>query len=180
MQDYYIGLGCNLIRRTDRARNIRAMLAALLRLAPALQVGRVVATAPVGVAADTPFYNGVVCLRSALQPVTLKTRLIAIETGLGRDRERCGQDCAEVPADLDVLCRLAPGSQPRAAQLPSEPYFRPLVLELWAYLGLMLPCPRLAIAGGVPLSVLGQGCGLRPTRLVNPRRAPTHLPEVLS
>ncbi|AFL73661.1 2-amino-4-hydroxy-6-hydroxymethyldihydropteridine diphosphokinase [Thiocystis violascens] len=157
MKDYYIGLGCNL----NPARGTRAMLEALLDLAPEIGISRIVATAPVGVVTDALYYNAVVRLRSPEEPATLKTRLIAIETRLGRNRDRCGRACPELPADLDILCCLTPGAHPVLADLPPEPFFQPLILELWAALGLRLPCSPLPVATGIPLLVHGQCCGLQ-------------------
>ncbi len=157
MKDYYIGLGCNL----NPARGTRAMLEALLDLAPEIGISRIVETAPVGVVTDALYYNAVVRLRSPEDPATLKTRLIAIETRLGRNRDHCGRACLELPADLDILCCLTPGPHPVLADLPREPFFQPLILELWAALGLRLPCSPLPLATGIPVLVHGQWCGLQ-------------------
>lgn len=171
MKDYYIGLGCNL----NPARGTRAMLEALLDLAPEVGISRIVATAPVGVVTDALYYNAVVRLTSPEASAVLKSQLIAIEDGLGRDRNRHGTDSPGLPADLDILCQLTPGTEPTPAHLPRESFFQPLIVELWAALGLRLPCPLLPVAPGIPLLVYGQCCGPTPTRLVAPAARSTGL-----
>lgn len=148
------------------------MLEAMLDLAPEIGISRIVATAPVGVVTDVLYYNAVVRLTS---PAALKTRLIAIECGLGRDRNRHGPDSPGSPADLDILCQLTPGTEPTPGHLPRESFFQPLIVELWAALGLRLPCPLLPVAPGILLLVYGQCCGPTPTRLVAPAARSTVL-----
>lgn len=94
-----VALGSNLGDRRARLDAAVARLAAILsecRSSPYLE------TAPVGVAPQPNFLNGVVVGRSAERPRALLDRLLAIETDLGRVRPYPGAPRA---IDLDlILC----------------------------------------------------------------------------
>ncbi|XID91828.1 2-amino-4-hydroxy-6-hydroxymethyldihydropteridine diphosphokinase [Paenibacillaceae bacterium WGS1546] len=99
MQEAYVALGANL---DDREASLRE---AVRRLGedPDLAVGRVSAiyeTAPFGYTEQPSFLNMVVELKTALAPVALLRRLLAIEQAMGRVREiRWGPRSI----DLDLL-----------------------------------------------------------------------------
>lgn len=99
MQQAYVALGANL---DDREASLRE---AVRRLGedPDLAVGRVSAiyeTAPVGYTDQPSFLNMVVELKTALAPVALLRRLLAVEQAMGRVREiRWGPR----KIDLDLL-----------------------------------------------------------------------------
>lgn len=161
MTRYFLGLGSNI----DPRRNLSLMLGALLELAPALHVGRVLETAPVGVV-GAPFLNAPVCLTSDLSPEALKIWTNALEARLGRDRAAPGSKHKSRSADLDILFAVA-GDTTRVppALLPAEPYMRPMLLELLAYLGLATTAEEPALGPGVALDLGGVTVGERPTTI---------------
>jgi len=96
----YIGLGSNLPSRAGGPK--ATLLAAIDRLAG---LGRPAArsslyrTEPVGYADQPPFLNAVVALQTALPPLELLSRMLAIEREFGRER---GQAPAKGPRTLDL------------------------------------------------------------------------------
>jgi 2-amino-4-hydroxy-6-hydroxymethyldihydropteridine diphosphokinase len=134
MPFYFLGLGSNV----NPYANVPRMLAALLELAPTLQMSRIMATEPVGLrSAENSFLNLAVAFHYPGDAATLKTRLNAIEVALGRDRARPDKKVRDRTADLDILFVLTDRvTPPRGADLPTEPYMRPLVLDLLASLDL--------------------------------------------
>jgi 2-amino-4-hydroxy-6-hydroxymethyldihydropteridine diphosphokinase len=161
---YFLGLGSNIVPR----QNLPLMIAALLDLAPTLHVGRVVETAPVGLAGEL-FLNAPVCLASELAPDALKAWTNALEARLGRDRADPGRSHRSRTADLDALFWLPEGdSFVPPGLLPAEPYMRPMLLELLAYLGLATRAEPPALGPGVALALPGPPglrLGERPTTI---------------
>jgi 2-amino-4-hydroxy-6-hydroxymethyldihydropteridine diphosphokinase len=158
---YFLGLGSNIHPQA----NLPAMLRALFDLAPALHVGRVLQTAPVGVAGE-PFLNVPVALACDLAPQELKQFCNQLEARLGRDRSDPQSKTKSRTADLDILFWLAPdAAQVPAELLPPEPYMRPMLLELLGYLGLRSPAEPPALAPGVPLQLDGRAFGVAPLTL---------------
>jgi 2-amino-4-hydroxy-6-hydroxymethyldihydropteridine diphosphokinase len=158
---YFLGLGSNIAPR----RNLPLMLAALFELAPTLYVGRVLETAPVGVAGDS-FLNVPICLRSDLTPEALKTWSNALEAHLGRDRAAPDSKHKSRTADLDLLFWLADDATFVAPdQLPTEPYMRPLLLELLAHLGITTEAEEPELGAGVQLELGGAAFGAGPTTI---------------
>lgn len=158
MTHYFIGLGSNIEPRANMAR----MLAALRALAPELEVGRVAETAPVAVA-GAPFLNAPVGLRCELTPEALKARLNAIEAALGRDRGDPQSKTKSRAADLDILLWVADDATAvPAALLPPEPYMRPMLLELLAFLGLQTDAEAPEPPAGVALGFAGRVVGAGP------------------
>lgn len=133
---YVLGLGSN---RAPR-RHTLLMLRALFQLSPTLHIGRIVETAPVAVAGDA-FLNLPVCLSTDLAPQQLKRFCNAIEEALGRDRADPLSKAKGRTADLDILFWLEhDAATVPPHRLPQEPYMRPMVLELLAYLGVATAC----------------------------------------
>jgi 2-amino-4-hydroxy-6-hydroxymethyldihydropteridine diphosphokinase len=162
---YFFGLGSNIAPHQHMPR----MVQALLELAPVVHVGRIVATAPVGVMGD-PFLNTVVALEYASAPATVKLICNALETAFGRDRGAPGSKTKSRTADIDPLFALTPDQRHvPAALIPSEPYTRPMLLELLVALGhhteIALPAPDVGVAvalhgltiGRSPISVRRDG-----------------------
>ena len=92
-----IALGSNL---GDRRAHIEAAVARLQPDVHAMRVSTLVETAPVGVAPQPDFLNGVLVGETALTAPALLQRLLAIEAELGRTRPFAG---APRPIDLDLI-----------------------------------------------------------------------------
>lgn len=157
---YILGLGSNL----DPTRHVPLMLRALLELVPTLQVGRIIETAPLAVDGP-PFLNVTVSLISDRSPQQLKAYCNQIESALGRDRSDPASKVKSRTADLDILLALA--DQPTllpAKLLPSEPYMRPILLELLTYLGIAIDGTHEEpeLPPGVELWLDGMAIGLVP------------------
>lgn len=151
MTRYFLGLGSNINPR----RHLPLMVEALLELAPTLHVGRVLETAPVGVVGD-PFLNAPVCLTSNLAPMALKAWTNALEARLGRDRAAPDSKHRSRSADLDILFSIADeATRVPPDLLPPEPYMRPLLLELLAFLGIATEAEQPAPGPGVRLELAG-------------------------
>jgi 2-amino-4-hydroxy-6-hydroxymethyldihydropteridine diphosphokinase len=158
---YFIGLGSNIAPR----RHMAQMLRALLQVTPTIYVGRIVETAPVGVAGE-PFLNAPVCLSSNLSPQALKAFFNATEARLGRDRADPNSKRKSRTADLDLLFGLEDGVRDVPAQLlPDEPYMRPMLLELLGYLGLATTAALPALPAGLSLGLDDLMIGAAPLRL---------------
>ncbi|MEI7769556.1 MAG: 2-amino-4-hydroxy-6-hydroxymethyldihydropteridine diphosphokinase [Chloroflexales bacterium] len=158
---YFVGLGSNIAPR----QHMVLMLRALLPLAPTLHVGRVVQTAPIGVAGE-PFLNAPVCLASRLSPQALKAFFNATEARLGRDRADPDSKRKSRTADLDLLFWLDAGARDVPAQLlPHEPYIRPVLLELLGYLGVATAVELPPLPAGLPLELDGLTIGAAPLTL---------------
>lgn len=93
----YIALGANL---GDRLSTLRRAVALLGKLGTVAAVSTVFETDPVGYADQPAFLNAVVRLDTDLAPVPLIERLLAIEAGLGRERNFAN---GPRPIDLDLL-----------------------------------------------------------------------------
>lgn len=158
MPTYFLGLGSNL----DPARNTEAMLEALLDFAPTLTVSRVIETEPVGMNTQHCFFNAVVALEYGKNAADFKAELNQLEARLGRNRADPNKKNQDRPADVDIICALEPGETPTPGHLPPEAFLQPLLLELWAFLNLPLPCPAMDLAEGVVLQVKGQVVGVAP------------------
>lgn len=128
MPVYFLGIGSNI----DPHANIPRIVRALLALSPTLALSRIVRTAPVGLADDGgDFLNLVARMTSDLPPAALKARLTAIEVALGRDRSDPRSKKLSRPADIDIVLALPDAATVvDAADLPDEPYTRPMLLEL--------------------------------------------------
>jgi 2-amino-4-hydroxy-6-hydroxymethyldihydropteridine diphosphokinase len=94
----YLSAGSNLGDRKAHLRKaVHALPAAGVEV---LRVSSVYHTEPVGTAAQPWFLNVAVCIRTGLAPVELLTRLLEIESTLGRVRSVPG---APRTVDLDIL-----------------------------------------------------------------------------
>lgn len=93
----YIALGANL---GDRLRSLQLAVCCLSELGEVEAVSPVFETEPVGNAEQPAFLNAVVRLETALAPVPLVERLLAIERDAGRQRTFAN---AARPLDLDLL-----------------------------------------------------------------------------
>jgi 2-amino-4-hydroxy-6-hydroxymethyldihydropteridine diphosphokinase len=166
---YILGLGSNL----DPIRHVPLMLRALLELTPTLQVGRIIETAPLAVDGP-PFLNGVVSLISDRSPQQLKAYCSQIELALGRDRGDPASKVKSRTADLDILLVLAEQTSLLPAELlPSEPYVRPILLELLTYLGMTIDgaYEEPELPPGVELWLDGTAIGLVPCTISKKERA---------
>jgi 2-amino-4-hydroxy-6-hydroxymethyldihydropteridine diphosphokinase len=158
---YFVGLGSNIA--PDR--HMVLMLRALLQLAPAIHVGRVVETAPVGVVGE-PFLNAPVCLSSDMSPRELKACFNATEAALGRDRADPDSKRKSRTADIDLLFGLDDDARAApVALLPPEPYMRPMLIELLGYLGVATAESPPPLPAGRRLELDGLTIGLAPLTL---------------
>lgn len=162
MPAYFLSIGSNLEPR----QNVPRILLALLQLSPSLDVSRIVETRPIHMASTHNFLNLSLRLITNLDAATLKQQLNQIEVNLGRDRRRPDSKRQDRPADLDILFALPHNTQtvnPR--WIPAEPYIRPMLLELIAFLDLACPIPPVPLPPGVEMKVLGQRLGTKPVTL---------------
>lgn len=172
---YILGLGSNL----HPAASIPRILRALLQLAPRIDVGRVVETAPVAVDGAS-FLNLPVSFSSALHPAQLKQVCNAIEVAFGRDRDDPASKLKSRTADLDILFWLDESAVTVPAQLlPHEPYMRPMTLELLAALGLAADAETPALPPGVSLSLGRVAFGNEPVALCRDSRGYSLAPLLL-
>jgi 2-amino-4-hydroxy-6-hydroxymethyldihydropteridine diphosphokinase len=156
---YILGLGSNI----EPGVNTLRMIAALCALDGRPVISRVIETAPVGVIGD-PFLNAVVGLCSGLTPEAVKVQLLGIEAALGRDHRDPQRKTRSRPADIDILLVLAEDAHAvPAAELPTEPYLRPQVLEVLAYLGIATDAQAEALPAGTALRYGKQWIGTGPT-----------------
>ena len=160
-QRYTVSLGSNVRPKV----NMHRILTALLGLSDSLWLSRIVCTEPVGMDSDHYFLNTAVCLDSHFSPVELKNRFNHIETSLGRDRSDPLCKVKDRPADIDIVGVCQPDQALNTAVLPTEPYIRPLVIEIWQAQGAFLQLPTPDLSAGVPLSWCGQTIGHQPMRL---------------
>lgn len=94
----YLGVGSNI----DPERNIPLALRALRGIVEITGVSRFYRTQPLCAEGDPEFYNGVVCVRTDLQPMELKYRVLRkIEEDLGRVRTPDPNSPREI--DLDIV-----------------------------------------------------------------------------
>ena len=91
-----IGIGANL---GDRASTMHAAIERLGSLGSVLAVSSFCETEPVGYAGQPFFLNGALLLQTALHPMPLLRRLLAIELEFGRDRSH---GIAKGPRTLDL------------------------------------------------------------------------------
>lgn len=155
---YTLSLGSNV----QPEANMGAMLDALTTLSQRLWLSRIIRTDPVGMLSDHPFLNTAVCLDTTLAPEQLKQVLCQIEINLGRDRHDPLSKVKDRPADLDIVGFCRPDEALATAVLPSEPYVRPLVIEIWQAQGQLLHLPAPPLPPGVPLVWRGREVGCVP------------------
>lgn len=151
MSYYFLSLGSNI----SPHHNVPRMLEALLTISPSVEVSRIVETAPVGMPPGTdPFLNLVVRIRTIRDRQGLKRELNAIERQLGRDRSDPRRSKLDRQADMDILFVVTPGDPPLDLQrLPTEPYVRPLLLELLEWLGMVPTVTMPDLPAAVTLSL---------------------------
>lgn len=162
MQTVYVSLGSNI----DPAENFERMVASLLTVSNRVDLSRVITTTPVGFISDRVFYNACARLHTEMDLQALKQRFNEIELMLGRDRTDPTRKRKDRPADLDILFALPAGAgQVGAALLPPEPYVRPLLLELLAFVGVECPVAPSPLTRGVGLRIDDQAFGRMPTTI---------------
>lgn len=142
-----------------------AALDDLLRAHGALHVGSIVETAPVGMTDGSgAFWNLAVAVPSTGSPAALQARLHDLERAAGRDRSAPGQSWRARPLDLDLLLTLD-GAPVSDADLPTEPWIRPLVIELLHHLGVACGAVAPSPAGARAVHVAGRTVGPGPASL---------------
>lgn len=155
-QRILIAIGSNI----EPEQHIPRLLEALLQLSPRLDVSPIVATTPVDVMGGGRFLNLTACLYGRWPLDQLKAQFNALETAFGRDRLAPNSKKSGRTADLDILFPLE-GDAVDPACLPDEPYVRPMLLHLLAYLGVRgVPAPQ--PLDGSPLTFADHTIGLRP------------------
>lgn len=125
MVPYVVGIGSNI----HPAENVVRVLRKLLDMTNFLVVSRIIETTPEGFHSDNQFLNLAVCMESPLDDVALKAEFVQIEIDMGRNRNDPHSSKKDRPADLDILFALP------EIELPSEPYLRPLAIQLVNDLG---------------------------------------------
>lgn len=95
----YLGIGSNV---GDKLKNIREMLLALEKTEGIniIKVSSLYCTSPVGPQDQDWFVNGAVLVETALGPSELLERILSIEKGLGRTRDR---PWGPRTIDIDIL-----------------------------------------------------------------------------
>jgi len=161
MKLYFLSIGSNI----DPHRHIPHIVQLLCSMTPRLFISRIVATEPVGMLSNEPFLNLTAAIESQLSAAALKKELVAIEHQLGRDRSDPLSKVKNRAADIDILFALPVGGTRAPADLPKEPYVRPLLLELLAALNIGPLPSRPALSPGVPLYLDRRLIGLTPMAL---------------
>jgi 2-amino-4-hydroxy-6-hydroxymethyldihydropteridine diphosphokinase len=162
LRRYFIGLGSNI----EPHSNFALALSRLLPRFGAVDISRIVQTAPVGGVRGV-FLNAVVSFETDMPAVDVKTLFCEIETGLGRDRSH--PDCAhrDRPIDLDILIDLpAPSRAVPPAFVPAENYYRSAALELIHTLGLACVLGGGRQDGVTSIMFGNERIGLAPARLL--------------
>ena len=97
MYHYLIAFGAS---EGNRQKNIQDALARLQAFGAMEGLSQIMSTPPYGGVAQGEFLNGALILASDLLPEVLLSKLLGIETELGRDRSR---KWADRPIDLDLI-----------------------------------------------------------------------------
>jgi 2-amino-4-hydroxy-6-hydroxymethyldihydropteridine diphosphokinase len=161
-QQVFLGLGSNI----NPGYNVSEMVLSLLALVPVVHVSRVIRTPPVGMTSDNEFLNLCAHIETQRDLGTLKEALNGIELRLGRDRADPDSARKDRPADLDILFALpASARQIRSQLVPTEPYARPLFLELVHAMGFACSLPPAPLPAGIPIRVSGRFVGIQPARV---------------
>jgi 7,8-dihydro-6-hydroxymethylpterin-pyrophosphokinase len=128
-------------------------------------------TKPVGMATRNNFYNFCIAFESSLTPSELKRQLNKIEIIMGRDRKDENRSEKDRPMDLDIAYRTDaanPTLPPMDFEI--EPWVRPLLDDLFQYVGLLAESPTLKQEFLREVVVENTKVGQRPTTL--PSNAP--------
>ncbi len=159
---HFVSIGSNVAPHYNTPR----ILHALLDFAPTLHVSRIAETLPVGLVGGS-FLNLVVALETALPAPILKEQFNALEVALGRDRRDPQRKVKSRPADLDILFSLPPSArQLPNAWLPSEPYIRPMLVELLLALGFLPTWETPQLPPGVVVRLNGLQLGAEPVTMM--------------
>jgi len=99
VEDVFIGLGSNI---GDRLRNLNLATCSVLRIPEVefVRASSLYETEPVGMEGQPWFLNAVLWIRTAIPPMELLSRLLEIETGMGRVRK---EPLGPRVIDLDIL-----------------------------------------------------------------------------
>lgn len=156
-----IGVGSNIAPET----NVCAALQRLLDRGRWLAVSRVIRTTAVGLEAGAPpFLNLAAVLPWGDAPYALVTFLKAIEAELGRDMDHPRRAHRSRPIDLDLIDVAADVHRWSANAVPSDPWIRPVALEVIAHLDDGAEAPA-DLPEGVALSLGDISFGLTATTL---------------
>ena len=167
MAYYFISLGSNINPKL----NFSLMIDKLLTLSKEVVLSRVIETTAEGLESDQQFLNGVARIHTYLTPEQLKDLFNGIERDLGRDRDDPQSKVKDRVADLDILFKLSEmGCSAAADQLPSEPYVRPLLIELLNALGYHHGAETPEVPAGADLLWRNQPIGEMPYILKGGRR----------
>jgi 2-amino-4-hydroxy-6-hydroxymethyldihydropteridine diphosphokinase len=139
-----------------------------------------VETEPVGVVDGGKFLNLVLCLHCTDGASILKQRFNQLEIDLGRDRSDPASRQKSRPIDLDILFALPTGhTAVNRDLLPSEPYVRPMLLELLTYLLIEAQVDMPLLPPGAAVSVGGVFVGDQPATICRDAKSNRIMHEVL-
>ena len=133
---YYLSLGSNI----NPHENVKCMLDRLLQISKRIDISRIIETEAKGFDSKRSFLNLAARIQTSLSPLELKKQLNQIETDLGRDRNDPLSKKKDRVADIDILfSKETSNNLINQEDLPPEPYVRPFVIELLAYLNIRIP-----------------------------------------
>ena len=155
-----IGVGSNVAPE----QHVPTALTALLHKHGTLHLSSVVETAPVGMTDDSGvFWNLAVAIPTDAGPRELQAALHDAERAAGRDRDAPGQSWKARPLDLDLLF-FTTGEPIADEAMPSEPWIRPLVIELLHHLGIA-DAPSGTPSGAIAMQIDARRLPAGPTTL---------------
>ena len=159
---YFVSIGSNI----QPWHNVPHIVQALLSLSPTVHVSRIVATEPFGLMEGETFLNLCACIYTSMDASSLKWQLNTIETALGRDRSKQDRKQRSRTADIDILFYLAvDATSTHDIKLPTEPFVRPMLLELLDFLSIQYPSEAPQLTLGVRVSLGDLKFGEKPVTL---------------
>ena len=143
----------------DRRANLLEAVRRVGELGEIRDVSSFYETEPVGLVAQPRFLNGALVLETALDPLALMRRLLAVERAMGRDRGGVAMAKGPRAIDLDLLLYDEVVMATEELTLPHpEMQERRFVLEPLAEIAPGLVHPVLGLTVGEMLERLGRGC----------------------
>ena len=155
-----VALGSNLESQFgDRRANLLEAVRRVGELGEVRDVSSFYETEPVGLVAQPRFLNGALVLETALDPLALMRRLLAVEKAMGRDRGGVAMAKGPRAIDLDLLLYDEVVMATEELTLPHpEMQERRFVLEPLAEIAPGLVHPVLRLTVGEMLGRLVRGC----------------------